>query len=445
MSIRKLPEVQNFVEPEDFESVPSIDALNHWLPALKYAGASEGARVIEILQEIGKDPWTGEGVDAQDIAAQLKGAGDVMVIMNTLGGSFAQGVTIYNLLRGHAGKVTVNVIGMAASAGSIIAMAGDVVNMGPAAFMMIHNGQGVCAGDRHAMQNAVTNLTSIDAAIADLYVARTGKHKNSVAQMMDNETLMNASDAIKNGFADALIERSQISEETTNAVSHPLAAKKFADAVFAHAGVSRSRRRDIFAAIKAGPGDTVATQVAESFAAIRTDLSGLRDMLVTKRIRNDAGGAAQEPKWAIGAPSNLPLDPSEAWDGPAAAERVFDAYGFNGDTPNYAQAKRAFLFCDTANPDEKGSYKDPIADMVGGELKAVRGGLRAAASRLPQTSDLPADVRGQARTLVAHYEERFTAAEGAGGTQNAAGEVTQKADLNVLADGLRGILKTAKA
>lgn len=438
MSLRKLPDVKNFVEPDDFESIPSVDAVNHWLPGLVLAADSSGARVIEILQEIGKDPWTGEGVDAQDVSAQLKGAGDVLVIMNTLGGSFSQAVTIYNLLKGHAGKVTIKVIGMAASAGSVIAMAGDDILMGPAAFMMIHNGQGICQGDRHAMENAATNLSAIDAAIRDLYVARTGKHANSIAQMMDNETMMNASDAIKFGFADGLIARDQITEDVQNAIpKHALAAKKFADVVFAHAGVPRSRRREIYAAIKAGPIDPVLSQAAEQFEGLRNEMQELKSLLHSARL-DDA------PKWICPASSNLALDTSESWDGPAAADRMLAHAGYGSASMNYATARRGFLFCDTAHPDLKASYKDPFADMVGGELKAVRGGIRAAASRLPQTSDIPADVANQARHVVQHYEERFAAASGADGTQNAAEDVQLHADVvSAIADDLRGFLKPA--
>jgi len=440
MSIRKLPDVRNFVEPEDFEPVPSADAVNHWLPSIRYDGASDGLTVIEILTEIGKDPWTGQGIDATDVAAQLKGAKDVLVVMNTLGGSFAQAVTIYNLLRGHPGKVIVKVIGMAASAGSIICMAGDEIQMGPAAFMMIHNGQGVCQGDRHAMQNAATNLEAIDASIRDLYVARTGKHANGIAQMMDAETLMNARDAIKAGFADSLIPAGQITEQVTNSMTTAIAAKKFADVVFAHAGVPRSRRREIFAAIKAGPVDPVLAGAAEAFEGLRGEMQELRSLLAT--TRNEA---AKAPEWHVGAPTNLPLDPSESWDGPAAAQRLLDAAGYGGDGMNYAAARRGFLFCDTANPDLAESYKDPIADIVGGEMKAVRGGVRAAASRLSQTSDIPADVAKQARAVVQHYEDRFAGAQGPGGTQNAAEDVQLHADdMRALADDLRGFLPTAR-
>lgn len=281
MSLRKLPDVQNFQEPEGFESAPNLDAFDNWNPALriKADASSAGATVIDILDQIGKDPWTGEGVGAADVAAQLKGAGAVIVNINSLGGSFYAGVAIFNLLKQHAGKVTVNVLGLAASAASIIMMAGDDIRMGPAAFVLIHNGQGAVAGDRHDMANAVTNLSAIDSAIADLYVARTGKHKNSIATMMDNETLMNAADAIKYGFADSTIERNQIVEDAQALVtSHPLKDKRLAEAIFANAGVPRSKRRSMFAAIKAGPTDPNFI-ASDAMADMRGEIVKLRDAL----------------------------------------------------------------------------------------------------------------------------------------------------------------------
>lgn len=433
MTLRKLPEIQNFDEPEGFESVPSLDAIDRWAPDLRIKAQAADATVIEIFDQIGKDPYTGEGIGAQEVADALKGAKDVTCNINSLGGSFYQGVTIYNLLKGHPGKVTVNVLGVAASAASIVAMAGDDINMGPAAFMMIHNGQGICMGDRHQMANSASRLTSVDNAIRDLYVGRTGKHANSIAQMMDVETTMNAAECIKHGFADKMLAKDEVfNDASVAAAAHPLHAKRMADAIFASHGISRARRRAMFSAIKNGPNDPGFREAQTAFAELKVEMAGLRDMLRGLAPDADAAGG-----WKVGASSDLPLDAATAWDGPAAAKRVLDAANFDSATPDSAKARKAFLFYDSSAPNERGSYKDPFADIVGGELKAVRGGVRAAASRLPQTADVPPAVRDQAKRVVAHYEERFSAADNAGGTQNAADEVTLVADLREFADGLR--------
>jgi hypothetical protein len=105
----------------------------------------------------------------------------------------------------------------------------------------------------------------------------------------------------------------------------------------------------------------------------------------------------------VGAAEDLPIDDKDSWDGPAAAERMLDEAGFNGSSPDPAKAKRGFLAWDHHNPKLKGSYKLPFADLVGGELKAVKGGIDAAASRLPQT-DIPDEVKTRARAVLDHYE-----------------------------------------
>ncbi|HVB67967.1 MAG TPA: HK97 family phage prohead protease [Acetobacteraceae bacterium] len=110
--------------------------------------------------------------------------------------------------------------------------------------------------------------------------------------------------------------------------------------------------------------------------------------------------------WRCGAARDLPADDKSTWDGPAAAERMLAAAGFNGDDPNPDKAKRGFLVYDAANAKEKGGYKLPFADRIGGELTAIAEGVRAAASRLPQT-DIPGAERTIAEAVVKHYEDRL--------------------------------------
>ncbi len=111
--------------------------------------------------------------------------------------------------------------------------------------------------------------------------------------------------------------------------------------------------------------------------------------------------------WKVGGARDLPVDDSSAaWDGPAAAAGIFSSAGFDGDSPDSAAARRGFLIYDSANPKLKGSYKLPFARMVGGSLKAVASGIRAAASRLPQT-DAPASVLDDARKVLDAYETKM--------------------------------------
>lgn len=138
MSLMKLPQINNLNIQEhscDFDMRP--DALNRWDSSVR--AKSDSDNVITIYDQIG-DGIFYEGVTAKRIAAALRSIGekDVVVNINSPGGNYFEGVSIYNLLAQHKGKVTVQVVGLAASAASVIAMAGDEILMGDGAFMMIH-------------------------------------------------------------------------------------------------------------------------------------------------------------------------------------------------------------------------------------------------------------------------------------------------------------------
>ena len=107
--------------------------------------------------------------------------------------------------------------------------------------------------------------------------------------------------------------------------------------------------------------------------------------------------------WVIGADTDLPLNETLRWDGPAAARRVFELAMFDSDAPDYELARRAFLVYDDERPELRGSYKLGIADVVDGELFVLASGLRAAASRLPQTADLSEDIVNEARAIIDYY------------------------------------------
>jgi HK97 family phage prohead protease len=116
--------------------------------------------------------------------------------------------------------------------------------------------------------------------------------------------------------------------------------------------------------------------------------------------------AKADEVWKVGASRNLPLGGDEAWDGPAAQESIFNHCGFDGDKPDVTMARKGFLVYDSAKPKEKGSYKLPFAKMEDGRMTAIPAGIRAAASRLPQT-DIPEDVQKKARAVIDHYEAKM--------------------------------------
>src|SRR5690606_15957176 len=177
MSKRALPGVPMGRPQMDVHSHISPRAMERWDPAIRAAAEEDDERTISMFDVIGQDFWTGEGVTTKRIAAALRnmGAGPVTVNVNSPGGDMFEGLAIYNLLREHKGEVTVKVLGLAASAASVIAMAGDTVQVARAGFLMIHNAWVCACGNRHDMRDIADTLEPFDRAMADIYAARTGE------------------------------------------------------------------------------------------------------------------------------------------------------------------------------------------------------------------------------------------------------------------------------
>lgn len=208
MSIRKLPEMRC---PEGVTGSAQLSekAVRLFTPlAGPEMAAADGSDVISILDVIGYDFWTGEGVTAKRVAAALRsiGAKPVTVQINSPGGDFFEGVTIYNMLRAHPAKVTVQILGIAASAASVIAMAADDIQIAKLGFMMIHNTQWGTAGDRHAMKETHDIMAVFDQAAAEMYAERTGSDVQAVAAMLDAETWFSGQSAVEAGFADETVD-----------------------------------------------------------------------------------------------------------------------------------------------------------------------------------------------------------------------------------------------
>jgi HK97 family phage prohead protease len=124
-------------------------------------------------------------------------------------------------------------------------------------------------------------------------------------------------------------------------------------------------------------------------------------------IQRAKSQASKEPQWKCAAATDLPLKQDGDWDGSAAQNDIFDMAGFNDDKPDADMARKAFLAYDAAAPTLRGSYKLPFAMVVDGKLTAMASGIRAAASRLPDT-DIPDDVRTAARKVLDGYEGKMT-------------------------------------
>lgn len=234
-------------------------ALERWTPDLM-AAAGTVDNTISVLDPIGQDPWTGDGVTAKRIAAALRAIGpekDVVVNINSPGGDLFEGMAIYNLLRDHKGNVQVKVLGLAASAASIIAMAGDEILVARAGFLMIHDTWVVAVGNRLDLRAIADTLEPFDAAMADIYAARSGIDAKKVQKMMDVETWIGGTAAVDQGFADALLPADEVKKNPDAKRDH--IAAYLLDMALAKAGMPRSERRGLLQEYKAGTPNAAGT------------------------------------------------------------------------------------------------------------------------------------------------------------------------------------------
>ena len=178
---------------------------------LKNAADNPEDGVLDIGGEIvaEKGWFTGpDAVVARDFRAALKGVRNVTVHINSPGGDVIAGAEIYSALREHSlngeGSVTVIVTGIAASAASIIAMAGDRILMHPVAYMMIHNPWTVAMGDAKELRKAAKTLDVIAEGLVNTYQQRTGKDREELKKMLEAETWMSAATCVEEGFADGI-------------------------------------------------------------------------------------------------------------------------------------------------------------------------------------------------------------------------------------------------
>lgn len=279
MSLLKLPEIHADARLKTVAFDLRTDAVERWTPGVRAATSDDSS--ISVYDTIGES-WDGSGVTAKRIAAALRSIGEnpVTVNVNSPGGDFFEGVAIYNLLREHPAKVTVRVLGLAASAASVIAMAGDEILMGDGAFFMVHNAWAVAVGNQHDMRAAAALLAPFDDAMAGLYAKRTGADKAHVAKLMDAETWLGAEASIDEGFASGMVDSAEIKNNASASTANkPLA---LIESIMAKAGCTRGARRDLlksmFAAMPSAgdkspmpsAGDEIAATLQTLIATLKT-------------------------------------------------------------------------------------------------------------------------------------------------------------------------------
>ena len=175
---------------------------------------SDEERTLYLNGVISDETWWGDEVTPKLFKDELAaGSGNITVWINSPGGDVFAAAQIYNMLMDYTGNVTVKIDGLAASAASVIAMAGGDVYMSPVSMLMIHNPATIAWGDTAEMRKAIEMLASVKDSIINAYEIKTGLSRAKLSHLMDAETWMDANKAVELGFADDVLARAEIPED----------------------------------------------------------------------------------------------------------------------------------------------------------------------------------------------------------------------------------------
>ena len=174
-------------------------------------------RTLFLNGTIAEESWFDDDVTPQVFKDELNaGSGDITVWINSPGGDCVAAAQIYNMLMDYKGNVTVKIDGIAASAASVIAMAGTKVMVSPVSMMMIHNPATIAFGDTAEMEKAIAMLSEVKESIINAYEIKTGLSRAKLSHLMDAETWMDANKAVELGFADEVMKRDRAEAEETD-------------------------------------------------------------------------------------------------------------------------------------------------------------------------------------------------------------------------------------
>ena len=193
---------------------------------------NEGEKRVLLLDgEISDETWWGDEITPQMFRSELHATeGDIDLWINSPGGDCYAAAQIYNMLMEYKGNAAVKIDGIAASAASVVAMAGTTVEISPLGMLMIHNPMTVSIGDTHEMERTITFLAEIKESIINAYEIKTGLSRAKISRLMDAETWMNAKKAVELGFADSVLYENR--EHLTSAAADGL--------IFSRAAVTNS-------------------------------------------------------------------------------------------------------------------------------------------------------------------------------------------------------------
>lgn len=238
--------------------------LERWDSGVVAADAV-GDNVISIYDVIGEDYWTGGGFTLKRLDAALRAIGrsDFEVHVNSPGGDMFEGVAIYNKIRDHADAngltVKVKVLGIAASAASVIAMAGDQIEIGASASIMIHNCWTIAMGNRNDFAEMAVTMEKFDASMAGVYEARTGNSADVIAAWMNAETWFSGQEAIDAGFATELLPADRLKNDPAKrAMAQMVRAEKKAERALRLAGASAKDAKITISELKSPQRDVAA-------------------------------------------------------------------------------------------------------------------------------------------------------------------------------------------
>ena len=191
----------------------------------------DAERVLELNGTIAEESWFDDDITPAMFKDELfSGSGPITIWINSPGGDCIAASQIYSMLMDYKGDVTVKIDGIAASAASVIAMAGTKVLMAPTALMMIHNPATVAFGDHEDMQKAIEMLNEVKESIINAYEIKTSLSRAKLSRLMDEETWMNAKKALELGFTDGLLEDDKRAPAQVEAYAY--SGKAVANALF---------------------------------------------------------------------------------------------------------------------------------------------------------------------------------------------------------------------
>ena len=167
---------------------------------------NEESRTLYFDGYIAQDSWFDDDITPRQFKDELTASdGDITVWLNSPGGDVFAANQIYTMLKEYKGKITVKIDGIAASAASVIAMAGSEILMSPVAMMMIHNPSTVIFGEESDLQSGIDMLSEVKESIINAYEQKTGLPRNKISKMMDAETWFSSKKAVELGFADEVL------------------------------------------------------------------------------------------------------------------------------------------------------------------------------------------------------------------------------------------------